>query len=71
MNLSQMNTQLSSMETSQAQDIQSNMSVRNLNSPEKLLDIQQWTQQYSIEVGFQSSMIKMVKDLLQGIISKI
>lgn len=71
MNLSQMNTQLSSMESSQAQDIQSDMSVRDLNNPEKLLDVQMWAQQYSIEVGFQSSMIKMVKDLLQGIISKI
>jgi type III secretion protein F len=66
-----MNTQLSSMETSQAQDIQADMSVRDLNNPEKLLDVQEWTQQYSIEVGFQSAMIKMVKDLLQGIISKI
>lgn len=71
MNLSQINTQLSSMESSQSQNVQANMSVRDLNNPERLLDIQQWTQQYATEVGFQSAMIKMVKDLLSGIISKI
>ena len=71
MNLSQINTQLSGMENSQSQNIQSNLSVRELNNPENLLNIQQWSQEYATEIGFQSSMIKMVKDLLSGIISKI
>ena len=71
MNIDQITSQLSGMENYQAQNIQGNISMQDLNNPQRMLNIQKWSQEYSIEVGFHSAMIKMVKDLLTGIVSNI
>jgi len=71
MNISQINSQMSSSETNAASNIENNHSVSDLTNPSMLLKQQAWVMQYSTMVGFQSAMIKTVKDILSGIIQKI
>ncbi|MFS9381049.1 type III secretion system needle filament subunit SctF [Citrobacter sp. ANG330] len=71
MSLEGVNTQLAQNAQSSWNNVQSNMSLAAINNPVDMLRIQEWTQQYSTAVQLDSSMIKMFKDLLSGITSKI
>jgi type III secretion protein F len=71
MSLESVNSQLLTSASNNWGNMQNNMSIADLNSPVDMLRIQQWTQQYSTAVQLDSAMIKMFKDLLSGITSKI
>jgi len=70
MDISSMIGQLSQQATRSAQEAQSTMSD-GVNDPEKMLKAQFAMQQYSSFVNMESAIIKSVKDMIQGIISKI
>lgn len=71
MGIESINSQLLQTADSNWSNVQSNMSPTDLNNPVDMLRIQEWTQQYSTAVQLDSAMIKMFKDLLSGITSKI
>jgi|GEM_PF-4353313 len=71
MSIESINSQLSGQATSNWLSLQNNLSPSELNNPIDMLKIQQWAAEYSIEVQLDSAMIKMMKDLLSGITSKI
>ena len=64
-------SEVSQYADSSLSNIQGDMTPMALNSPGQMLKIQQWVQQYSTYVSFESAMIKTVKDLLAGIVQKI
>lgn len=64
-------SEVSQYADSSLSNIQGDMTPASLNSPGQMLKIQQWVQQYSTYVSFESAMIKTVKDLLAGIVQKI
>lgn len=47
------------------------MSANVQNDPEAMLKAQYAMQQYSVMIGYESSVMKAVKDMMMGIISKI
>ncbi|QDQ25075.1 type III secretion system needle protein SsaG [Chitinimonas arctica] len=51
--------------------VQSMMTGDDLNNPAKLVKVQFALQQYSVFIGFNSAVMKMVKDMVMGIIAKI
>lgn len=71
MDLSSVVYQLSQMSAKSAKDVQGNMQSGDINNPEKMVKAQFAIQQYSNFVGYESAMIKTIKDMIQGIISKI
>ncbi|BAJ02215.1 type III secretion system needle filament subunit SctF [Shewanella violacea] len=71
MDLSAIVNQLSQLSTRSAQEVQAKMSAGDLNDPDKMIKAQFSMQQYSNFVSYESAMIKAVKDMIQGIISKI
>ncbi|RLV59785.1 type III secretion system needle protein SsaG [Parashewanella curva] len=71
MDLSTVVSQLSEMSAQSAKDIQGNMQSGDINDPDKMLKAQFAIQQYSNFVGYESAIIKSIKDMIQGIIAKI
>lgn len=47
------------------------MNAKNISDPESMLRAQFAMQQYSSLINYESAVVKNVKDLLSGIISKI
>ncbi|EFE05588.1 type III secretion apparatus needle protein [Citrobacter youngae ATCC 29220] len=71
MGIESVNSELAVNASSSWANVQNNMSAAALNNPLDMLRIQEWAQQYSTAVQLDSSIIKMFKDLLSGITSKI
>lgn len=71
MSIESVNSQLLQTASSNWGNVQNNMSPSDLNNPLDMLRVQEWAQQYSTAVQLDSAMIKMFKDLLSGITSKI
>ncbi|HFS7392120.1 TPA: type III secretion system needle filament subunit SctF, partial [Citrobacter werkmanii] len=71
MNIANVSSQLLAKASSDWNNVQNILSASDLNNPLELLRVQQWLQEFSTEVELDSGMIKMVKDLLAGITSKI
>lgn len=70
MDISAMVNQMSQQATRSAQEAQSKMSS-GVNDPQNMLKAQFAMQQYSSFVNMESAVIKTMKDMIQGIISKI
>ncbi|NRD74519.1 type III secretion system needle protein SsaG [Shewanella sp. VB17] len=70
MDISAMVNQMSQQATRSAQEAQSKMSG-GVNDPEKMMKAQFAMQQYSSFVNMESAVIKTMKDMIQGIISKM
>jgi type III secretion protein F len=71
MDLNAVINQLSQMSAQSAQDIQTKMANADPNNPEQMMKAQFAVQQYSNFMGYESALIKAVKDMVQGIIAKI
>lgn len=71
MDLNAVINQLSQMSAQSAQDIQTKMANADPNNPEQMMQAQFAVQQYSNLMGYESALIKAVKDMVQGIIAKI
>ncbi|EFP98619.1 type III secretion system needle filament subunit SctF [Vibrio caribbeanicus] len=71
MDLNAVINQLSQMSAQSAQDIQTKMANADPNNPEQMMQAQFAVQQYSNFMGYESALIKAVKDMVQGIIAKI
>lgn len=71
MDIESVNQQLSQLVDKIGIDVESKMSASDLNNPASMLQAQFAIQQYSVFVGYQSAVLKAVKDMLSGIIQKI
>jgi type III secretion protein F len=71
MDIESVNQQLSRLVDKVGNDVESKMSAPNLNDPANMLQAQFAIQQFSVFVGYQSAVLKAVKDMLTGIIQKI
>ncbi|PTB18604.1 EscF/YscF/HrpA family type III secretion system needle major subunit [Trinickia symbiotica] len=71
MDVEVVNNQLSQLAAQAGQEVQSKMTSADLTDPAKMLQAQFAIQQYSIFIGYQSAVLKAVKDMMQGIIQKI
>jgi type III secretion protein F len=71
MDIEVVNQQLSRLVEKVGYDVESKMSAADLNNPASMLQAQFAIQQYSVFVGYQSAVLKAVKDMLAGIIQKI
>jgi type III secretion protein F len=71
MDIEVVNQQLSRLVEKVGYDVESKMSAADLNNPASMLQAQFAIQQYSVFVGYQSAVLKAVKDMLSGIIQKI
>ncbi|KWC21391.1 type III secretion system needle filament subunit SctF [Burkholderia ubonensis] len=71
MDIESVNQQLSHLVDKVGNDVESKMSASDLNNPASMLEAQFAIQQYSVFVGYQSAVLKAVKDMLLGIIQKI
>ncbi|WGL95006.1 type III secretion system needle filament subunit SctF [Arsenophonus nasoniae] len=63
--------QLSQLSANAAGDIKSKIANADLSNPDQMLQMQFAVQQYSNFIGYESALIKVVKDMIQGIIAKI
>ncbi|KVX77018.1 type III secretion system needle filament subunit SctF [Burkholderia ubonensis] len=71
MDIESVNQQLSQLVDKIGKDVESRMSASDLNNPASMLQAQFAIQQYSVFVGYQSAVLKAIKDMLSGIIQKI
>ncbi|MDN3610017.1 type III secretion system needle filament subunit SctF [Vibrio ostreicida] len=71
MDLNAIISQLSQRSTQSAQDIKTKMAQADPNDPDQMMQAQFAMQQYSNFIGYESALIKTVKDMVQGIIAKI
>jgi type III secretion protein F len=71
MDVEVVNNQLSELAAQAGKQVESTVTSADLTDPAKMLQAQFAIQQYSIFIGFQSSVLKAVKDMMQGIIQKI
>ncbi|MCT4700516.1 type III secretion system needle filament subunit SctF [Enterobacteriaceae bacterium H20N1] len=71
MNLQSTITQLSQQATTASQGLEDILGAVDINDPSAMLQVQFALQQYSSMVNYQSSLVKTVRDLVSGIISKI
>ncbi|EOZ9391087.1 type III secretion system needle filament subunit SctF [Enterobacter cancerogenus] len=71
MSLESIVSQLSQQASNSAQGLESSVSGLDINDPSAMLQVQFAIQKYSSLVNYQSSLIKTVRDLVSGIISKI
>ncbi|EAT1143101.1 secretion system apparatus protein SsaG [Salmonella enterica subsp. enterica] len=62
---------LSHMAHQAGQAINDKMNGNDLLNPESMIKAQFALQQYSTFINYESSLIKMIKDMLSGIIAKI
>lgn len=63
--------QLSQLSANAAGDIKNKIANADPSNPEQMLQMQFAVQQYSNFIGYESALIKVVKDMIQGIIAKI
>ncbi|KML17786.1 hypothetical protein VL10_24125 [Leclercia adecarboxylata] len=71
MNLQSIMTQFSQQAAKTSQGLEDSIGSVDINDPSAMLQVQFALQQYSSLVGYQSSLVKTVRDLVSGIISKI
>lgn len=71
MNLQDIMSQLAQQTTKTTQGLEDNISSVDVNDPSAMLQVQFALQQYSSMINYQSSLVKTVRDLVSGIISKI
>ncbi|HDC2659273.1 TPA: type III secretion system needle filament protein SsaG [Salmonella enterica] len=71
MDIAQLVDMLSHMARQAGQVINDKMNGNDLLNPESMIKVQFALQQYSTFINYESSMIKMIKDMLSGIIAKI
>ena len=71
MNVEQLVDSLSSLAHQAGQAIEDKMNGQDLSNPETMLKAQFAVQQYSTFINYESAMIKTIKDMLSGIITKI
>ena len=71
MNVEQLVDTLSRLAHQAGQSVEDKMSGQDLSNPEAMLQAQFAVQQYSTFINYESAMIKNIKDMLSGIISKI
>lgn len=71
MDLSSVLNQLTQNSESAVSRIQNGIDEADINDPQAMLKMQFALQQYSSYVNYQSSLIKTVRDMVTGVISKI
>ncbi|EGV9510900.1 type III secretion system needle protein SsaG [Salmonella enterica] len=71
MDIAQLVDMLSHMAHQAGQAINDKMKGNDLLNPESMIKAQFALQQYSTFINYESSLIKMIKDMLSGIIAKI
>ncbi len=71
MDIQQLINTISRLAQQAGQAIEDKMNGKDLTNPEALLQAQFAVQQYSSFINYESAMIKTIKDMLSGIISKI
>ncbi|CHO45993.1 secretion system apparatus protein SsaG [Salmonella enterica subsp. enterica serovar Typhi] len=71
MDIAQLVDMLSYMAHQAGQAINDKMNGNDLLNPESMIKAQFALQQYSTFINYESSLIKMIKDMLSGIIAKI
>ncbi|MGQ5524534.1 type III secretion system needle filament subunit SctF [Chitinimonas sp. PSY-7] len=71
MNIENIVAQMGSQVGRAASDAEIAMKGDVVNSPETMLKTQYFLQQYSVAVGYSSAVMKSLKDMMMGIISKI
>lgn len=71
MDIGQLVDMLSHMARQAGEAINDKMKGNDLLNPESMIKVQFALQQYSTFINYESSMIKMIKDMLSGIIAKI
>lgn len=71
MDLGSVLNQLTQNSESAVMKIQNGVSEADINDPQAMLKMQFALQQYSSYVNYQSSLIKTVRDMVTGVISKI
>ncbi|CAI1010055.1 type III secretion system needle filament subunit SctF [Serratia quinivorans] len=71
MDLNLMISQLERLAANNAGRLEEKMDNIDINDPQAMLKMQFAIQQYSSLVNYQSSLVKTVRDLVSGIISKI
>lgn len=71
MNIDSIVAQMGSQVTRSASDAEAVMNSNVQNDPQAMLKSQYALQQYSVMIGYESSVMKAVKDMMMGIISKI
>ncbi|ELC4759138.1 type III secretion system needle filament protein SsaG [Salmonella enterica] len=71
MDIAQLVDMLSDMAHQAGQAINDKMNGNDLLNPESMIKAQFALQQYSTFINYESSLIKMIKDMLSGIIAKI
>ncbi|ECA9611042.1 type III secretion system needle protein SsaG [Salmonella enterica subsp. enterica serovar Weltevreden] len=71
MDIAQLVDMLSLMAHQAGQAINDKMNGNDLLNPESMIKAQFALQQYSTFINYESSLIKMIKDMLSGIIAKI
>ena len=71
MDIQQIINTLSLLAHQAGQAVEDKMNGQDLTNPEAMLKAQFAVQQYSTFINYESAMIKTIKDMLSGIISKI
>ncbi|NLS55319.1 type III secretion system needle filament subunit SctF [Hafnia alvei] len=71
MDIQQIINTLSRLAHQAGQAVEDKMNGQDLTNPEAMLKAQFAVQQYSTFINYESAMIKTIKDMLSGIISKI
>ena len=71
MDLGSVLNQLTQSSESAVTKIENGISEADINDPQAMLKMQFALQQYSSYVNYQSSLIKTVRDMVTGVISKI
>ncbi|WP_080440016.1 type III secretion system needle filament subunit SctF [Burkholderia ubonensis] len=71
MDLEIVNRQLSNSLHKIGHNVDSVMSTADISNPTSMLRAQFVIQQYSVFVGYQSAVLRAIKDMLSGIIQKI
>ncbi|WP_145558801.1 type III secretion system needle filament subunit SctF [Yersinia mollaretii] len=71
MDIQQLIDTLSRLAHQEGQAIENKMNGQDLTNPESMLKAQFAVQQYSTFINYESALIKNIKDMLSGIISKI
>jgi type III secretion protein F len=71
MDIEVVNNQLSQLVTQASHEVESKVTSADLNDPGRMLQAQFAIQQYSVFVGYESAVMKAMKDMMAGIIQKI
>jgi type III secretion protein F len=71
MDIEVVNNRLSQLVAAASNKVESKVTGVDLNDPARLLEAQFAIQQYSIFIGYESAVMKAVKDMMAGIIQKI